>query len=221
METLERQVSDKISEKIRDILASNIAAYRKDRKMTRAELAEKVGVSEAAIGQYERADRSPSIEVTYKLAMALRVNVDLLICGDNAAREEDLDFLINLGLTFKEMPDGKINVYSYSNAILSYDTNSNIFERIFEEKKQTFRFKKNPDVIARFENFQELHFCLLPLKRIFFNALGVRYYANKYFIELMTKEEIEMPELILLDKNAVGDLPPVKVSKSKLSETFS
>lgn len=218
MDNLDSQVTDTVSEKIRKLLAENIAFYRKERKITRAELAEKIGVTEAAIGQYERGDRSPSIEITYKLAMALGVNVDWLICGNNAARQEDYMFLLRLGLPVEELPDGAINVYSHSDALLSNVEGRNFFTRILGEKKQIFHVKKSPDIIARFRNFQELHICLNLLRDMFFNALGSRYLANKYFTELMTKDEIEIPELILLEKNAIGELPPVEVSKSKLNE---
>ena len=221
MDNLDSQVTDTLSEKIRKVLAENIAFYRKERKITRAELAEKVGVSEAAIGQYERGDRSPSIEIVYKLAMSLGVNIDWLIFGNNAARHEDYHFLLKLGLPVEEMSDGTINVYSHSDALLSDIDDRNFYERILEEKKQIFHFKKSPDIIARFRNFQELHICLSLFRDMFFNALGARYLANKYFTELMTKDEIEIKELVLLEKNDIGELPPVEVSKTKLDEIKS
>ena len=55
-----------------------IAYYREKRGLTQRELADKVGVSPGAIGQYETAKRNPSIEVVFRLATALDVTVSEL-----------------------------------------------------------------------------------------------------------------------------------------------
>lgn len=50
-----------------------------DKKMSRKELAEKVGVSQQLISCYVSGDRSPSTETLIKIADALGVTVDSLI----------------------------------------------------------------------------------------------------------------------------------------------
>lgn len=64
---------------VKDILATNIARYRTRLRISRAELAKRIGVTEAAIGQYERGTRSPQIEIVCKLANALNVPIDKLV----------------------------------------------------------------------------------------------------------------------------------------------
>lgn len=50
-----------------------------DKKMSRKELAEKVGVSQQLISCYVSGDRSPSTETLIKIADVLGVTVDSLI----------------------------------------------------------------------------------------------------------------------------------------------
>lgn len=61
------------------ILGINIRNARKSKKMTLKELGDKVNLSEQAIGQYERAERQPSIIMLAEIANALNVGIlDLL-----------------------------------------------------------------------------------------------------------------------------------------------
>ncbi len=53
-----------------------IMEWRKHRGMTQASLAEKVGVQQAAIAQYEGGKREPAVKVLKKLAEALHVDLD-------------------------------------------------------------------------------------------------------------------------------------------------
>ena len=70
---------DKESDDVRTILAGNIIRNRRRLKMSRAQLAKKIGITETAVGQYERAIRSPQLGLLCKLADALSVTVDALI----------------------------------------------------------------------------------------------------------------------------------------------
>lgn len=58
-----------------------IAYYRKKRGYTQAELAERIGMSVAYLGQIERGNRgnSFSLETLYQIADALKIDVNLLI----------------------------------------------------------------------------------------------------------------------------------------------
>ena len=53
-----------------------IMEWRKHRGMTQAAFAEKVGVQQAAIAQYEGGKREPAVKVLKKLAEALHVDLD-------------------------------------------------------------------------------------------------------------------------------------------------
>ena len=63
----------------------NLVKIRKERGMTQQNVAEAVGVSASAIGNYEQKIREPNIETLKKLATALDVTVDELL------KEEDDD----------------------------------------------------------------------------------------------------------------------------------
>lgn len=67
----------------------NIRRIRKHRKLTLKELGEGVGLSEQAIGQYERGERTISIEILKKIAFALDVNLSELLdeCTEKVYKE--------------------------------------------------------------------------------------------------------------------------------------
>lgn len=53
-----------------------IRSYRKRKKLTIKELAQKVGVSEQAISQYERSLRTPHIVILHKIACILQIPME-------------------------------------------------------------------------------------------------------------------------------------------------
>ena len=57
-------------------LADTVARLRKEKSMTQAQLAEKVGTTAQNISQYERGIRNPKYNTLEKIAHALGVNVD-------------------------------------------------------------------------------------------------------------------------------------------------
>lgn len=81
-----------------------IAYYRKKRGYTQAELAERIGMSVAYLGQIERGNRgnSFSLETLYQIADALKIDVNLLIknemlaWGDSATSNEKLMYIEKL-----------------------------------------------------------------------------------------------------------------------------
>lgn len=60
-------------------LYQKIAYYREKAGLSQRELADRVGVSSGAIGQYETNRRTPRIETLRRLAEALHVSVAELI----------------------------------------------------------------------------------------------------------------------------------------------
>lgn len=64
-----------------------IAYYRKKRGYTQAELAERIGISVAYLGQIERGNRgnSYSLETLYQIADALKIDVNWLIKNEMLA----------------------------------------------------------------------------------------------------------------------------------------
>lgn len=74
-----KESEESATESIREVFAAHITTYRKKLKLSRAALADKVGVTEAAIGQYERGIRTPQIEILCKFADLFNVSVDELV----------------------------------------------------------------------------------------------------------------------------------------------
>ena len=60
-------------------IAGNIKLLRRARKMTQAELARRVGVTNATVSAYEVGSRMPSFEVLVRLAQVFHVSTDNLL----------------------------------------------------------------------------------------------------------------------------------------------
>lgn len=133
-------VTDQESENVRAILAENISAYRQKLKMTRGELAAKIGASEAAIGQYERGTRTPQITFICKLADVFNVPVDLLVGHGNSEYDSvmeyrfdrAIDFIRKWGYLAVEAEDGTIKISENNNK-----TTYNFYAGVFEVNEKT------------------------------------------------------------------------------------
>lgn len=62
------------------LIGQYIKKYREINKLTRNQLAEKIGISPSALANYENNNRVPSVDILIKLSDILNVSVDLL-CG--------------------------------------------------------------------------------------------------------------------------------------------
>lgn len=68
---------------------------RKEKGLSREELAEKIGTSGPIIGRYERNDMMPSVEIATKISEALEVSLDFLV-GKYSMLVKDADMLERL-----------------------------------------------------------------------------------------------------------------------------
>lgn len=68
---------------------------RKEKGLSREELAEKIGTSGPIIGRYERNDMMPSVEIATKISEALEVSLDFLV-GKSSLLVKDADMLERL-----------------------------------------------------------------------------------------------------------------------------
>lgn len=75
-------------------VSDQIKQCREALQMTKSELADKAGLTPAAITQFESGDREPSLESLKKLADALEISVNYLI-----GRSDDKEFAQNPELT--------------------------------------------------------------------------------------------------------------------------
>ena len=66
--------------KLRAIVARNLRILRKQKGLSQEELADSAGINRNYVGQIEREEKSPTVDVLEKLAIALEVNaVDLFV----------------------------------------------------------------------------------------------------------------------------------------------
>ena len=63
------------------MLGARIAALRRQRKMSQADLAEALRISPSAVGMYEQGRREPSVEILIALSQELGVTLDYLLSG--------------------------------------------------------------------------------------------------------------------------------------------
>lgn len=75
-------------------IGESIREIRKSKKMTMKELGEKIGLSEQAIGNYERGDRQPNIKILNKIIDALGIKITDLI-DDTIPFNERKEFTVN------------------------------------------------------------------------------------------------------------------------------
>ncbi len=65
-----------MEENFKEIVANNLILYRKERKLTQAELAEKLNYSDKSISKWERGDALPDLEIMKRLADIYGIKVD-------------------------------------------------------------------------------------------------------------------------------------------------
>ncbi len=69
----------KTEKEIRDLIASNIAFYRKSASLTQSELAEKINYSDKSVSKWERGEGLPDIYVLSLIAEACKVEADVFL----------------------------------------------------------------------------------------------------------------------------------------------
>ncbi|MCI9000359.1 MAG: helix-turn-helix domain-containing protein [Clostridia bacterium] len=72
-------------------LSTRIKMLRERERMTREELAQKIGVSYSAIAMYERSEREPDNEKLLKIAETFNVTTDYLLGNKDIGLKEDLE----------------------------------------------------------------------------------------------------------------------------------
>ena len=63
------------------MLGLRIASLRQARKLSQAELAQKIHISASAVGMYEQGRREPSVEILIALSREFGVSLDYLLAG--------------------------------------------------------------------------------------------------------------------------------------------
>jgi transcriptional regulator with XRE-family HTH domain len=90
---------------------------RKEKGLSREELAEKIGTSGPIVGRYERGDMMPSVEIATKISEALEVSLDFLV-GKSSMLVKNIDMLERLEDIEKLPKDDKEHIlYTIDNLI--------------------------------------------------------------------------------------------------------
>ena len=115
---------------IKTIVANNLIALRKSKKMTQADVAEKLNYSDKSVSKWEHADSLPDISILYALADMYGVTLDYLT-SDNAEEqanmlktpekslENDRIIIASLTVTSVFLIAALVFVYIYLNAKIS------------------------------------------------------------------------------------------------------
>ena len=224
----ERRVETEESEAeaLRKILATNITEQRKRLKLSRAALADKVGVTEAAIGQYERAERLPSIITLKKLTAVFQTTIDSLVGNRDLEWWVAIRFLEKLGLIVADEDDQfkslnekyapeTVKIYSETDRLscfkdnyedeVEFELNSGFFP-IYRPDRDFIGFVDSDDIVF----FADL------MADILCHVNGAKYYANKFLLAFLEKKGLAIPELLLIDRSSVTS--QIYVTKKKLTD---
>lgn len=74
----------------KELLRQRITRSRKEKNLNQAQLAEKSGVTPAAISQIEKGSRTPTIPVLQRIASVLNVSIDYLLGKTDETELDDL-----------------------------------------------------------------------------------------------------------------------------------
>ncbi len=90
-----------------------IAKCRKDKKMTQSELAEKLGVTDKSIGNWENGRNMPDLSLFKPLCDELEISINDLISGEKIDKKEYQERLEENIINAIDYSTKKINKYSY------------------------------------------------------------------------------------------------------------
>lgn len=72
-------------EELKQLIAANLAAFRKANHLTQAELAEKINYSDKVVSKWERGESTPDVLILHQLAEIYGVTVDRFLMTDEQA----------------------------------------------------------------------------------------------------------------------------------------
>ena len=90
------------------MLGGRIAAMRRARGISQAQMAKLLQISPSAMGMYEQGRREPSVQIIVDLSRHLSVSTDFLLTGQ-AATPEEAALLSSLLDRWVEAADRKLN----------------------------------------------------------------------------------------------------------------
>lgn len=192
-------------------IGENIRKLRKSHKLTLKELGLRVGLSEQAIGQYERGDRTPNIETLDKLAKALDVHLS------NLLRDSDS---VDIGSLQSKTFDAMFRDHCVSNSDKNELFNHNLkmnslyndyFHDLFFWKTRTMNPHEFFNFILSISPFTEIQF----LSKEDIEELSIIFYR---FLQLKSIERNHLTDLqddALLDSHSVEEFEKTSFLKTE------
>lgn len=98
-------------------IGSKIMKLRKDKKMSQSDLANAIGTSRVMIGNYERNENMPSIEIVLKIAKLYNVSVDFIV-GEGLNASYDKEMIKRLEHIEKLPQDKKDTIFNYIDLVI-------------------------------------------------------------------------------------------------------
>ena len=82
-----KPVRDRVMDELKQLIAANLAAFRKANRLTQAELAETINYSDKVISKWERGESTPDVLILHQLAEIYGVTVDRFLMTEAQASE--------------------------------------------------------------------------------------------------------------------------------------
>lgn len=125
-------------------LAENLRIYRSQTGITRKQIADKLGMTPQAYGNYENGEREPKLDILIKIATTLHVSVDDLLGYKVDEYENMAASLMSFGFDLVENDDDSIDVLQtekdgYTNCICRY---RNKAEFVLDMERAEWRYNK-------------------------------------------------------------------------------
>lgn len=125
-------------------LAENLRIYRSKTGITRKQIADELGMTPQAYGNYENGEREPKLDILIKIAAALHVSVDDLLGYKVDEYENRAASLMSFGFDLVENNDDSIDILQtekdgFTNCICRY---RNKAEFVLDMDRAEWRYNK-------------------------------------------------------------------------------
>lgn len=125
-------------------LAENLRIYRSQTGITRKQIADKLGMTPQAYGNYENGEREPKLDILIKIATTLHVSVDDLLGYKVDEYENRAASLMSFGFDLVENDDDSIDILQtekdgFTNCICRYRNRS---EFVLDMERAEWRYNK-------------------------------------------------------------------------------
>lgn len=96
--------------KLEDVVKKRLKTIRENLNLNQSQFADKLGISQAAISQFEDGKRVPSIETLDKIAKSLGMSVVSLLAEENATDDEKAGLMQDLTAQLSTMNKQELQV---------------------------------------------------------------------------------------------------------------